>query len=409
MAGIRLTPEEPDMPVGTPPRPQLPPSVAGAGSGGGSGSGGLEMASDDERSVAADSWSVRSEYGSTLDDDQRYADAAEVLAAAAASANFPSAASDYWYCTISAELSHSRPNWTLSTSRYRSIFSKHFLFFNVIFHLKCPCIETVLIRMIKILVMLKDRCWVSKAIGMLLIQKILQIFRNMGMLEKYGDHILSLLISTVKIFTLKPPVCRFGADVMDTVAAWTKSLCNIIQGGVPSGHDDIKSEVDEKLFSNYPVLDVGTGNGLLLQALAKQGYYQFFLMMFTDLTGTDYSEGAVELARNLAARDGFTSIKFLVRIHVKSKLFLSCPTTLVSVKFHSLLLWVITSCNHTKDELLQEVEDFSKRKFGKENMDEGAGLVSQIFRYIDHVRTYPTIMFGGVEGSQVCTVAFQRM
>jgi len=70
---------------------------------------------------------------------------------------------------------------------------------------------------------------------------------------------------------------------------------------------------------------------------------------------------------------------------------------------------VITSCNHTKDELLQEVEEFSKRKFGKENMDEGAGPASQIFRYIDHVRTYPTIMFGGVEGSQVCTVAFQRM
>jgi len=103
MAGIRLTPEEPEMPVGTPPRPQLPASVAGAGG----GSGGLEMASDDERSVAADSWSVRSEYGSTLDDDQRYADAAEVLAAAAASANFPSAASDYWYC-ISAELSQVR-------------------------------------------------------------------------------------------------------------------------------------------------------------------------------------------------------------------------------------------------------------------------------------------------------------
>jgi len=71
----------------------------------------------------------------------------------------------------------------------------------------------------------------------------------------------------------EPPVCRFGADVMDTVAVWTKSLCNIIQGGIPSGHDSMKSEVDEQLFSNYPVLDVGTGNGLLLQALAKQGYY----------------------------------------------------------------------------------------------------------------------------------------
>jgi hypothetical protein len=70
---------------------------------------------------------------------------------------------------------------------------------------------------------------------------------------------------------------------------------------------------------------------------------------------------------------------------------------------------VVTSCNHTKDELVQEVEDFSKTKSGKEHLDEGEGNVPQIFRYIDHVRTYPTIMFGGVEGSQVCTVAFQRV
>jgi len=57
--------------------------------------------------------------------------------------------------------------------------------------------------MMKILVMLKDQCWVSKVIGMLLIRKILQIFRNMGILEKYGNHIISLLISTIKIFTLR--------------------------------------------------------------------------------------------------------------------------------------------------------------------------------------------------------------
>lgn len=48
-----------------------------------------------------------------------------------------------------------------------------------------------------------------------------------------------------------------------------------------------------------------------------------YFSRFTDLTGTDYSKGAVELARNLAARDGFTSIKFLVSIHVQTELFLS--------------------------------------------------------------------------------------
>lgn len=72
-------------------------------------------------------------------------------------------------------------------------------------------------------------------------------------------------------------VCRFGADVMDTMAVWTKKLCiDIINGGTPSGNESINCEVDEKQLSNYPVLDVGTGNGLLLQALAKQGYNLMF-------------------------------------------------------------------------------------------------------------------------------------
>ncbi|KAJ8530632.1 hypothetical protein K7X08_023513 [Anisodus acutangulus] len=33
---------------------------------------------------------------------------------------------------------------------------------------------------------------------------------------------------------------------------------------------------------------------------------------FSDLTGTDYSEGAVDFARRLADRDSFTNIKFLI-------------------------------------------------------------------------------------------------
>lgn len=49
-----------------------------------------DLISDDDRSVAADSWSIKSEYGSTLDDEQRHADATEALAAV----NYR-AASDY--------------------------------------------------------------------------------------------------------------------------------------------------------------------------------------------------------------------------------------------------------------------------------------------------------------------------
>ncbi|KAG8055820.1 hypothetical protein GUJ93_ZPchr0001g31127 [Zizania palustris] len=360
MAGIRLTPEEPELPQGTPPRPQLPPAFAGAGATtgtlAGSGSGGFEMASDDDRSVAADSWSVRSEYGSTLDDDQRYADTAEVLAAAAASANFPPATSDYCSDKDDQDPGEVEGSMLGLQSYWDASYSED-----------------------------------------------LAIFQELG----HAGEIW------------------FGADVMDTVAIWTKKLCaDIIQGGTPSGNDNVDCEVNEKQFSNYPVLDVGTGNGLLLQALAKQG--------FSDLTGTDYSEGAIELAKNLAARDGFTAINFLVDDILETKLdrkfkIVTDKGTLDAIGLHpdghakrvmylesvsNLVepggIAVITSCNHTKDELLQEVAEFNKRKIDKEHVDEGAGNVPQIFRYIDHVRTYPTIMFGGVEGSQVCTVAFQR-
>uniref|UniRef100_A0A0D3ESM1 Protein-lysine N-methyltransferase n=2 Tax=Oryza TaxID=4527 RepID=A0A0D3ESM1_9ORYZ len=423
MAGIRLTPEEPELPQGTPPRPQLPPAFAGAGAvlagSGSGGGGGLEMASDDERSVAADSWSVRSEYGSTLDDDQRYADAAEVLAAAAASANFPSDTLQGYIVSCSCGVAvrtfyfvHFLVATSLMTAfriviKYvergsaRDVFASFVVIGQVGIGSQMRIqIDCVLTKMIKILARLKAQCWGSKVIGMLLIQKILQIFRNMGMLEKY--------------------------DVMDTMAVWTKKLCiDIINGGTPSGNDSINCEVDEKQLSNYPVLDVGTGNGLLLQALAKQG--------FSNLTGTDYSEGAIELAKNLAARDGFTSINFLVDDILETKLdrkfkIVTDKGTLDAIGLHPdgrikrVMYWesvsnlvepggivVVTSCNHTKDELVQEVEDFSKTKSGKEHLDEGEGNVPQIFRYIDHVRTYPTIMFGGVEGSQVCTVAFQRV
>lgn len=78
MAGIRWPPEDSDVVI---PRP--PPAAAATG-------GGSDLVSDDDRSVAADSWSIKSEYGSTLDDEQRHVDASEVLSGT----NFR-AASDY--------------------------------------------------------------------------------------------------------------------------------------------------------------------------------------------------------------------------------------------------------------------------------------------------------------------------
>ena len=68
---------------------------------------------------------------------------------------------------------------------------------------------------------------------------------------------------------------RFGADVMEVVASWTKSLCGEFSQGHLSNHvDDSNCESVgqlEKEPFNWSVLDIGTGNGLLLQELAKQG------------------------------------------------------------------------------------------------------------------------------------------
>ncbi|XP_075098404.1 uncharacterized protein LOC107789757 isoform X3 [Nicotiana tabacum] len=72
MGGMRLLPEESDVAM------VRTPAAA------------TDLISDDDRSVAADSWSIKSEYGSTLDDEQRHADATEALAAV----NYR-AASDY--------------------------------------------------------------------------------------------------------------------------------------------------------------------------------------------------------------------------------------------------------------------------------------------------------------------------
>lgn len=75
---------------------------------------------------------------------------------------------------------------------------------------------------------------------------------------------------------------------------------------------------------------------------------------------------------------------------------------------------MITSCNNTKDELVEEVESFNKRSIassqdGEElNKDLEVSGVAPPFRYLSHVRSYPTFEFGGSVGSRVATVAFLR-
>ncbi|KAL4360741.1 hypothetical protein GQ457_04G022800 [Hibiscus cannabinus] len=320
---------------------------------------GREVASDDDRSVAADSWSIKSDYGSTLDDEQRHADAAEALSSAA---NFRPA-SDY-----SSDKDEPDADAMTSMLGLQSYW---------------------------------DAAYLDE----------LANFREHG-------HVGEIW---------------FGTDVMDTVISWTKNLCiDVSQGHILNHVGEAKSqpvEQDDKYLSSWSVLDIGTGNGLLLQELSKQG--------FTDLTGTDYSEGAIDLARSLADRDGFSNIKFLVDDVLETKLdrqfqLVLDKGTLDAIGLHPdgpikrMMYWdsvskllapggivVITSCNHTKDELVQEVENFNQRNIATPQepntvKDQENRKDHPHFRYLNHVRTYPTFMFGGAVGSRVATVAFQR-
>ncbi|KAI3726436.1 hypothetical protein L1987_66233 [Smallanthus sonchifolius] len=338
MAGIRLPPEDTDV------SQTRQPLTA-------------DLISDDDRSIAADSWSIKSDYGSTLDEDQRHADASEALAAR------HRAASDY-----SSDKEEPDAEAIPSMLGFQSYW---------------------------------DTAYADE----------LTNFREHG----HAGEVW------------------FGADVMEMVASWTKSVCvDIAQKQVQNHHDNDNSELGsegDRDLAAWTVLDVGTGNGLLLQELAKQG--------FSDLTGTDYSEGAIYLARSLADRDGFASIKFLVDDILETKLdkkfhLVTDKGTLDAIGLHPdgpvkrIMYWesisklvapgglvVITSCNNTKDELVQEVENFNQSKAitSQETGAPGesdANTNTAIFSYLDHIRTYPTFMFGGSVGSRVTTVAFVR-
>ncbi|KAG0459683.1 hypothetical protein HPP92_022811 [Vanilla planifolia] len=198
----------------------------------------VDLISDDDRSVAADSWSIKSEYGSTLDDDQRHADAVEVLS----SSNLR-AASDYNSDKDEPDVNEDEPSMLGLQSYWEASYAEDLANFHEHGH--------------------AGEVW-------------------------------------------------FGAEVMDTVVTWTKNLCLNQARVAIDGHSKFAMEYTSNDLSGWNVLDIGTGNGLLLQELFKQG--------FSDLTGTDYSEGAIELARNLAARNGFSHIKFLIDDVLETKL-----------------------------------------------------------------------------------------
>ncbi|XP_035652285.1 EEF1A lysine methyltransferase 2 isoform X1 [Oncorhynchus keta] len=205
----------------------------------------------------------------------------------------------------------------------------------------------------------------------------------------------------------------FGEESMDRVLRWME-----------------KEEIPE----DAAILDIGTGNGVLLVELAKSGY--------TNLTGIDYSAASVKLARSVLQTENFSNVEVKVVVNVwligspqRSSVpwpirirglsmvevdFLSCSGELsdfdvcidkgtfdaISLNpenteegkacyIQSLRgalkeegLFVITSCNWTKEQLLQ--------------------MFSQGFDFVKELPT-PRFQFGGKTGNSVTAIIFKRL
>ncbi|KAI8554496.1 hypothetical protein RHMOL_Rhmol05G0104000 [Rhododendron molle] len=213
----------------------------------------------------------------------------------------------------------------------------------------------------------------------------------------------------------------FGADVMETVASWTKSLCtDNSQGHLVNHVGNEKCGLvgeSDKDFSTWSVLDIGTGNGLFLQELAKQGslstYHNLFILVqLLDLYNgvDDVLETKLERKYQLVMDKGTLDA---IGLHPDGPIKRIMYWDSVSRLVESGGILVITSCNSTKDELVQEVDYYNRRRIGASQEagtreDQTTNGDSPPFRYLDHVRSYPTFMFGGSVGSRVATVAFLR-
>ncbi|XP_046369486.2 EEF1A lysine methyltransferase 2-like [Haliotis rufescens] len=166
----------------------------------------------------------------------------------------------------------------------------------------------------------------------------------------------------------------------------------------------------EDVDTQDAILDLGCGNGMMLVELHREGY--------RDLTGVDYSETAVQLARNIADKEGMADIKYetadLTTDVREGALTCRCghykmcvdkgtydaisliPDNALTARrtyqenIKHLLradgLFVITSCNWTCEQL----EEFFSTDFSLES-----------------VIPTPTFQFGGKTGNTVTSLVFK--
>nr|DBA15017.1 TPA: hypothetical protein GDO54_004281 [Pyxicephalus adspersus] len=162
----------------------------------------------------------------------------------------------------------------------------------------------------------------------------------------------------------------------------------------------------QKIPHHMSILDIGTGNGMLLVELAKAGY--------SNLLGVDYCADAIALARSICEKEDVSqsvkleatdflgsfspSEQFDICLDKGTFDAVSLDPNNAEEKRNQYIetlcrilkprgLFIITSCNWTKEELL--------RRFGEE------------FEMKDELPT-PTFSFGGQSGRSVTALVFER-
>ncbi|XP_033005340.1 EEF1A lysine methyltransferase 2 isoform X1 [Lacerta agilis] len=213
---------------------------------------------------------------------------------------------------------------------------------------------------------------------------------------------------------------EFGPSALGTKehwdAAYERELKNFKENGAPGeiwqvfGEESMTRLIrwieKQKIPLDSSVLDIGTGNGVLLVELAKSGY--------TNLTGVDYSLPAVQLSKSIMEKEGLPHIKLQVEDILNPSDALSdfqvCidkgtfdaislnPDNAAQKRkqyvnsLHRVLkpggFFIVTSCNWTKEELLKEFKE--------------AG-----FLLLEELPT-PTFCFGGRTGNSVTALVFQQ-
>ncbi|KAG6813953.1 hypothetical protein H0H92_005208 [Tricholoma furcatifolium] len=193
----------------------------------------------------------------------------------------------------------------------------------------------------------------------------------------------------------------FGEEAVERMVSW--ALENAPSSSIPS------------------TVEIGTGNGTLLFALADAGYST------SHLSGTDYSPGAVKLAQSIAVQRDL-AVTFNISDFLQDD-----PPLLPHMKPNPCGVWDLVLDKGTFDAIALGLKDES----GKSPASKYPGRVAQILkpggcflitscnftdeelqaifstsetRLMYHSRIeHPTFEFGGKKGSVVASVAFQKI